>query len=379
MKHTINNLAALLPAVAAVIVSLLLSALSVQAQTAPINVTTTAVPFLSISPDARSGGMGDMGLATGPDAWSGLHNGAKTPFATDRTAIGVAYTPWLRDIVQGMYLLSAAGYHQLDENQGLSASLRYFNLGDVPISDYSGNKLSTSNPREYSFDLGYSRKLSGKFGLGLTARYIRSDLGAGDIGGTPFKVASAVSADLSMYYHGLNKEGEGWSGGLVISNLGSKVSYTNDATAKDFLPANLGLGIGYTGVANEDNKWTLSVEANKVLVPAFPSDSAALQDYHMMSVMKSWSKSFKNSAYRFSAGGEYAYKGIVFLRIGYSAETKQAGDLRYFTAGAGLKYSTIGIDFSYLASSGSGITRDPLSNTFRLGLSFAFPGDSKSH
>ena len=347
------------------------------AQTAPVNITTTAVPFLSISPDARSGGMGDLGLATSPDAYSGSHNAAKTPFATDHNGIGVSYTPWLRDIVQGMYLLSAAGYHQLDENQGLSASLRYFNLGDVQVSDYSGNKLSTSNPREYSFDLGYSRKLSRTLGLGLTARYIRSDLGTGSIGGTQYKAASSVSADVSVYYDGRQKSdgnayaGSGWSGGLVLSNLGSKVSYSNDATARDFLPANLGLGVAYTGVADEDNKWTLSAEANKLLVPSFPSDSAGQAGYALMGIAKSWTKSFSNSAYRYSIGGEYGYKNLFFLRLGYSLQTKAAGDQRFFTAGVGVKYSTMDIDFSYLAPSGNGVTRSPLSNTFRVGLSFA--------
>lgn len=187
-----------------------------------------------------------------------------------------------------MYLLSAAGYHQLDGNQALTASLRYFNLGDVSISDYSGNKLSTAHPREYSFDLGYSRKLSERLGLGLTARYIRSDLGQGDVGGTQYKAGTAVAADASVYYNGLDKAGQGWAAGAVLSNLGSRISYTNDATAKDFLPANLGVGVGYTGVANEDNKWTLGVEVNKGLVPAAPSDSAGLADYHAMGIVKSW-------------------------------------------------------------------------------------------
>jgi hypothetical protein len=348
------------------------------AQTAPLNITTTAVPFLSISPDARSGGMGDMGVATSPDAFSGMHNAAKAPFAHDGSAIGVNYTPWLRDIVQDMYLLSAAGYHKLDDNQALTAGLRYFNLGDVSISDYSGNKLSTSHPREYSLDLGYSRKLSERLGLGLTARYIHSDLGNGSVAGTTYKAANAVAADVSLYYdgrthEGASGEGQGWSGGLVLSNLGSKVSYSNDATAKDYLPANLGLGLAYTGVADEDNRWTLGAEANKLLVPMASSDSAGLADYHNMGIAKSWGKSFSNSAYKFALGGEYGYKGLFFLRAGYTWETQQAGDLRYFTAGAGFRYSTMGIDFSYLAPSGNGVTRNPLSNTFRLGLVFNLP------
>ena len=358
------------------------------AQTTPMNVTTTAVPFLSISPDARSGGMGDMGLATGPDVFSGLHNAAKMPFATERGVIGINYTPWLHDIVQDMYLLSAAGYHQLDPNQALSASLRYFNLGDVTISDYSGNKVTTSHPREYSFDLGYSRKLSDQLGLGLTVRYIHSDLANGSVNGTNYKAGNAVAADVSLYYDGRSRNGgtgdasgdergSGWTAGFVLSNLGSKISYTNDATAKDFLPANIGAGAGYTGVIDEDNKFTLSGEANKPLVPLAPGDSAGQADYHTMSLTKSWTKSFNNSAYRFSAGGEYGYKNLFFVRLGYTVQTQEAGDLKYWTAGLGLKWTTMGLDLSYIVPAGNGVTRNPLSNTFRLGLSFAIGKERK--
>ncbi len=374
MKHTITNRAAI---VAVIVAALFLSTGFVQAQVTQSKITTTAVPFLSISPDARSGGMGDLGLATSPDAYSGSHNAAKTPFGAAPSGIGVTYTPWLRDIVQGMYLLSAAGYHQLDDNQALSASLRYFNLGDVQVSDYSGNRLSTSHPREYSIDFGYSRKLSNQWGVGLTARYIRSDLGAGAVDGTTYKAANAVAADVSLYYDGRAGSGgnayagSGWSGGLVCSNLGSPLSYSNDATDRDFLPANIGLGVAYTGVVDEDNKWMLSAEGNKLLVPAVPSDSAGMAAYHSMDVVKSWGKSFGNSAYKFSAGGEYAFKGVFFLRVGYNWETAQEGGLRYFTAGAGFCYSMAAIDFSYLAPSGNGTARNPLSSTFRLGILFS--------
>jgi Type IX secretion system protein PorV len=355
--------------------SFLAAATPAGAQTAPVNMTTTAVPFLTITPDARSGGMGDMGLATAPgnDAYSGAHNGAKTPFATEGSSIGVTYTPWLRDLVQDMYLLSAAGYHQLDEHEALSASVRYFSLGNVPISDYNGNKLSTSNPREYSFDLGYSRKLSERLGLGLTARYIYSNLGTGGAGGVSYKGASAVSADVSLYYNGLDKEkGQGWTGGLVVSNLGSGINYTGDAGGRDFLPANLGAGVGYRGVANEDNKWMLSGEVNKSLVPLTPtsSDSAGEASYHTMGIVKSWGKSFSDNAYQYSVGGEYGYKDEFFVRLGYVVQTMEEGVLKYVTSGVGLRYSSMGLDFSYLAPSGNGTTRSPLSNTFRLEIVF---------
>src|SRR5262249_34872407 len=152
---------------------LLAAGQALQAQgTSPINMTTTAVPFLRINPDARGGGMGELGIATTPDAASGLYNLAKTPFTTARSGATVNYTPWLRDIVQGMYLLQASGYHRLDTTQAVSASVRYFSLGDVAVSDFSGNPVQTGQPREYALDLGYSRKLSDNLGLGLTTRYI---------------------------------------------------------------------------------------------------------------------------------------------------------------------------------------------------------------
>jgi hypothetical protein len=160
---------------------------------------------------------------------------------------------------------------------------------------------------------------------------------------------------VSVYYNGLDKtSGQGWTGGLVLSNLGSKLNYTGEAGAGEDLPMNLGAGVAYTGVANEDNQWTLSGEVNKPLQ------------------MNDWGKSFSNSAYQFSGGGEYGYMNQLFLRLGYVAQTMEEGNLKYVTAGVGVKYEKLGLDFSYLAPSGNGITRSPLSNTFRLGLLFTF-------
>ncbi|HEU4607271.1 MAG TPA: type IX secretion system outer membrane channel protein PorV, partial [Chitinophagaceae bacterium] len=214
-------------------------------QTQQINVVTTAVPFLRISPDARAGGMGDLGVATSPDANSSFYNQAKTPFAEKNFSLGLTYTPWLKDLgLNDVYLMALAGYYKLDDQQALTASVRYFSLGNITFSDYNGTILGDFKPREMGIDFGYSRKLSDKMGLGLALRYINSNLVGGGIsqGGTSYKAGSAVSGDLSLFYTGVNDVGQGWNFGAAITNLGTKIGYTNDATQKDYIPANLSVG-----------------------------------------------------------------------------------------------------------------------------------------
>ncbi len=266
-------------------------------------------------------------------------------------------------------------------------TIRAIQAGDANWAPASLTKILKVNKASLTIVVdskSKARKLSDKLGLGLTLRYIHSCLASGQVNGTNYKAGNAIAADVSLYYDGRKKTGngsdragQGWSGGLVLSNLGSKISYSNDATAKDFLPANLGLGFAYHGIVEEYNTFTLSGEANKLLVPLAPPDSAGQADYHAMGIAKSWTKSFSNSAYRFSIGGEYGYKDLFFLRLGYTAQTQEAGNLKYWTAGLGLKWTRMGIDFSYIVPSGSGVTRNPLSNTFRVGLSFAISSNNK--
>jgi len=346
--------------------------------TQPINIVTTAVPFLRISPDARAGGMGDVGIATSPDANSVFWNLAKTPFATSTGALGATYTPWLKDIAQDVYLATLAGYYKLDEEQAIGGSIRYFNLGQIQFVDNNGNFLSTGRPREFAMDFGYSRKISDNLGVGVTLRYINSSLANGlSSNGVTYKAGNAIAADLSLYHNGLNDEGMGFTYGLSISNLGSKIGYTNDAKSKDFIPANLGAGLAYTWVFQETSKFTLGLDVNHLMVPAAPTytgdataDSLALVEYHNSTVFNSWFKSFDNKAYTFSGGAEYTYNDQFSLRAGYFYEGKSQGGRRYFTAGVGLKYNVFGFNFSYLAPSGNGVTRNPLSNTLRFSILF---------
>ena len=353
--------------------------------TAPINVTTTAVPFLRISPDARAGGLGEEGIATSPDANSSFYNLSKTPFSDYKTGIGITYTPWLKDLgLNDVYLLAASGYHQLDENQALSASLRYFSLGSIQFSDYNGNNWGEGRPREFAFDLGYSRKLSNKLGIGLTLRYINSNLtlGAAAASGSisAYKAGTAVSSDLSFTYRNLAANQEGFTFGFVLSNLGTKIGYTNDATQKEYIPANMGLGGNYTKVFDEQNKISFGLDLNKLLVPAPPTpqngvdtvSQEALNEYYSQSVVSSWFKSFNGqfNTINASIGAEYSYNDQFMFRLGYFYESQSQGGRQYFTMGVGLKYNMLGLNFSYLIPSGSGITRNPLSNTIRFGLTF---------
>lgn len=339
----------------------------------PINIVTTAVPFLRISPDARSGGMGDAGIAISPDANSGFWNLAKTPFAQQTDAIGLTYTPWLKDIAQDVYLVTLSGYHKLDEDQAFSASLRYFNLGQIQFTDYNGGLQGTGRPHEFALDLGYSRKISSTIGIGVALRYINSALANGAVNnnGVTYKAGNTIAADLSLFGNNTSDDGTGLSYGVTLSNLGGKIGYTDNAQTKDYIPANLGAGVAYSWVFQEDNKFTLAFDANKLLVPSLPDTSQqSIDDYHNQSVFSSWFKSFSNTAYSASLGAEYTYNNQFSLRAGYYKETKEMGNRSYFTAGVGLTYNVFTFNFSYLAPSGSGITRNPLSNTLRFGVIF---------
>lgn len=359
------------------------------AQTDRINVVTSAVPFLRISPDARAGGMGDVGIATAPDANSAFWNLAKTPFNTNKGGISVTYTPWLRGLdINDVYLASLSGYYKLDETQAISASIRYFSLGNIQFTDNSGVELGQYRPREFAFDAGYSRKLSEKLGLGITLRYINSSLATGDPNnsGTIYKPGTSVAADISMFHNGIKEDGSGLNYGVTLSNLGAKISYTNDATQKDYIPANLGLGVAYTKAFDQDSKLTFAADINKLLVPTPPQlgDDAGLAKYRNQGVVKSWFSSMGDAPGGFSEevkeiqaslGAEFWYQNQFAFRTGYFYENPTKGNRQYFTVGAGLKYETFGLNFSYLVPSGSGVNRNPLSNTLRFSLIFDF-GDN---
>ena len=374
------------------------SGLKAQTNAPRINVVTSAVPFLRISPDARSGGMGDVGVATSPDANSAFWNLAKTPFNTNKGGIAVTYTPWLKDLgLNDVYLAALTGYYKLNDDEAISASLRYFNLGNIQFTDAFGNELNQYRPREFSFDAGYSRKLSEKLSLGVALRYINSNLASGTFGnGQVYKPANAVAGDISLFHTKTSADGSGFNYGVAITNLGSKISYTNDATQKDYIPANLGLGVAYTKAFDENSKVTFAFDINKLLVPTPPQfstdnpgadataeDSLRLFNYRNQGVVSSWFKSFGDAPGGFSEelkeiqaslGAEFWYQNQFAFRAGYFYENALKGNRQYFTLGAGLKYNTFGLNFSYLLPSGNGVNRNPLSNTLRFTLVFDFDG-----
>lgn len=330
--------------------------------------------------------MGDLGVATSPDANSSFWNLAKTPFAQNSGGFGLTYTPWLKDLgLNDVYLLSAAGYLKLDEEQALSASIRYFSLGNIQFTDLNGNVNGDGRPREFGIDGGYSRKLSDNMSLGVALRFIHSNLVSGAVSGTTvYQAGNAVAGDLSLFYTGHNADGQGWNFGAALTNLGSKIGYTGDATQKDFIPANLGLGATYTSVFDEDNKIQFGLDLHKLLVPTPPrltgdysTDSGRVESYRNKGVVGSWFSSFGDAPggfgeemreFQFSLGAEYAYMDQFFVRMGYFYEDKTKGNRKYFTVGAGIKYNVFGLNFSYLVPSGAGINRNPLSNTVRFGL-----------
>lgn len=380
------------------------------AQTADrINVVTTAVPFLRISPDARAGAMGELGLATNPDPSSSYYNLAKVPFNESKAGLNFTYTPWLKQLVNDVYLASAAGYYKLDENQALSASLRYFSLGSIQFTDQYGNLTGSGRPNEFGIDVGYSRKLSPKSSIGVGLKYIYSNLasGASSSAGT-YKAGSSVAGDIGFYHNAQNTAGQGWAFGAAFTNLGAKIAYTNNAQAKDFIPANFGIGTTYTAVLDESNKVMFGVDINKLLVPTPPqfltydpnNTSTPNQDYvdsinnqrsvayRSKGVVSSWFSSFGDAPngfseelkeFQVSAGAEYSYNNQFMVRAGYFYEDKTKGNRRYFTAGVGVKYNVFGLNFSYLIpASGGGANQNPLANTLRFSLVFDLSGESSA-
>lgn len=361
-----------------------------QTTTNTINVVTSAVPFLRISPDARSGGMGDVGVATAPDANSSFWNLAKNPFNVNPGGVAFTYTPWLKDLgLNDVYLISGAGYYKLNDQEAISGSLRYFSLGNIQFTDNFGNELTSYRPREFSIDAGYSRKLSDKLSVGVALRYINSNLANGTINNVAYKAGTAVAADLTLFHSDLKADGSGLNYGIALTNLGTKISYTSDATQKDYIPANLGLGVAYTAAIDESNKITFALDLHKLLVPTPPAlgDSLGLVKYRSQGVVSSWFKSFGDAPGGFSEelkevqaslGAEYWYSNQFALRAGYFYENPIKGNRKYFTMGAGLKYNNFGLNFSYLLPSGNGVNRNPLSNTLRFSLFFDFDGTGGS-
>ena len=352
------------------------------------NPITTGVTSLSITPDARGASMGDLGAATEADANSQFWNPSKYAFAYSRAGVSLSYTPWLRKIVNDIYLANLAGYYKIggSDNQAVSASLRYFSLGEVMATDGEGATLATINPFEMAVDAGYSRKLSEKFSMGVTLRFIYSDLGYSAMNtGDQTSSATAFAADISGYYTTFPVIGRNecqWALGFNLSNIGSKVSF-NKGNDPAYLPANLKIGTAFTFPLADYNNLTLAFDANRMLVPAKPrlndfddnlAYDDALQEWKDKSSISGIFDSFKDDFVKritYSVGAEYAYNQQFFLRGGYYYESKYAGNRQYFGLGAGFSLQVIKIDASYMIATAQ---NSPLDQTLRFTLSFDMDG-----
>lgn len=355
------------------------------------NSVTTGVTSQSIAPDARGGGMGDIGAATEADVNSQYWNPAKYPYNIGRAGVSLNYTPWLRQLVNDINLAYMSGFYRIGDYQALSASLRYFSLGEVSTSsgvDQTGDM--TINPYEMSVDLAYSRMLSENFSAAVALRFIYSDITYDYTEET--SPGKAFAADIALYYNkyfiaGNRECNFGW--GLNISNIGSKISYGGDDNA-EFIPTNLRMGINFLIPFNEYNKISLAADVNKLLVPTYPiqrddENSEEYQqrlqkDYYDLSPISGIFKSFGDAPGGFkeelqeiqwSVGAEYSYNDRFILRGGYHHESANKGNRKYFTAGAGFRMSVFSLDCAYVVSTAQS---NPLDQTLRFTLGFDLDG-----
>ena len=345
---------------------------------------STGVPLLLISPDSRAWSMGDVGAATIPDANANHWNAAKLPFAEKKMAFAFTYSPWLRDYVGDIDLAYLSGYYKINDVSAIGASLTYFSLGSIDFFDAQGVSTGTYNPNEFAIDLSYSMKLAENFAASVTGRYIRSDLTQGQsVAGNSTHAASAVSADVGLYYQKdvLADKPQQYAFGLQISNLGNKISYS-DNLESSFLPASLRLGGRYTYSMDQFNKISFMLDFNKLLVPTPPvrvdSTGEVFAGYDdNVGVLQGVFQSFYDAPDGFkeelqeiniSAGAEYWYNNIIAARAGYFFESERKGNRQYFTLGLGLKYNTLGIDVSYLVPTAQH-SNNPLKNTLRVSIS----------
>ena len=353
------------------------------------NPEKNSVTSQSIAPDARAGGMGDVGVATDPDVASQYWNPAKYPFTISRAGVSLNYTPWLRQLVSDIDLAYLVGYYRIGDYSAVSASMRYFSLGEVFYGDTSDTQM-TLNPYEMSFDMAYSIMLSEKFSIAAGVRWIYSDLTYNyDDTSSP---GSAFAVDLAAYYQNYINIGQRECQlglGLDISNVGSKINFGGDENS-EFLPANLRVGASLMVPVDEYNRFSIAFDANKPLVPTMPvkmdgeSDEDFItrkqKDYYDVSPISGIFKSFSDAPggfkeeleeIRWSIGGEYVYNDKFSLRAGYHHESENKGNRKYFTVGAGFKMNVFSLDAGYVIATAKS---NPLDQTLRFSLTFDMDG-----
>lgn len=385
-----------------ILVSLLMAGVIAKAQQGYVtgqgldyNVISTAVPFMIIAPDARSAAMGDLGVSTSPDVYSMHWNPAKYAFMSDDDdfSIGLAYSPWLRKLVNDMNIAYLGVSKRVGKKSTIAATLRYFSLGEINFTDENNHSLGTYSPNEFAVDVAYSRMLGEYFSAAVAFRFIYSHITQGVMNNT--RSAKSIAADIGVYYNrpitvGTLDAEISW--GVAITNMGSKMSYTTANSRTDFIPTNLRLGPTFNLHIDEHNMIALSFDLNKLLVPTPPIYYADSLDENNnpviykgmdpnVSVVQGMIQSFYDAPEGFSeemkeitwsVGTEYWYDKLFAIRAGYFHESKMKGNRRYFTVGAGLRYNVLALDVSYLipANNSSNSGTNPLEGTLRLDLTF---------
>ena len=388
MKMKIN-----IRTIAAALLAMIAISAKAQDKRAMFNPIHTALVSQTIAPDARAAGMGDVGAATDPDVNSQYWNPAKYPFCISRAGLALNYTPWLRSLVSDMDIAYLAGYYRIGDYSAVSASLRYFSLGEVFVgTDGTGDisNAQTINPYEMSFDVAYSLMLSEKFSIAAGVRYLMSDMTYKS--DEEKSASSAFAADISCYYNNYINIGsrECQLGlGLSISNIGSKIKFNGDENS-DFIPTNMRLGAALMVPIDEFNRFTIAADANKLLVPTYPQQNEGEEEndykkrvedeYYSLSSISGMFKSFGDAPGGFkeemqevnwSVGAEYIYNDKFSLRAGYHHESENKGNRKYFTVGAGFRMSAFTLDCGYVIATAKS---NPLDQTLRFTLGFDMDG-----
>jgi Type IX secretion system protein PorV len=367
------------------------------------NTVVSAVPFLRITPDARGGAMGDVGIAVSADANSMHLNTSKLVFSEEDAGVSATYTPWLRALgLTDIYLAYLAGYKKLNDRQAIGVSARYFSLGEITYTNENGGVTGTGSPNEFEVNIGFAQKLSKNFSAAVNGKFINSNLASGQVvGAETVSAAKAGAADISFTYQKPIKTSNGtnmFRAGIALTNVGSKITYTKSQN-RDYLPANLGIGASYEMHLNEYNTLTFAVDLNKLAVPtpvpakildpidenAPPKDNPdydkdpkdGVPDWKQKGPITSVISSFGDASlseelkeWTYGLGVEYWYDKQFSVRAGYFNENKLKGGRKYLTLGLGLKYNVFGLNFSYLVPTTS--QRNPLDNTLRFSLLFDF-------
>ena len=354
---------------------------SIKTKAQEVKAITTATPFLLIAPDARSGSMGDMGVATSPDAYSQHYNAAKNAFSESQYTVAVNYTPWLRNLTNDVFLGNVVFSNKINEYSAWSTSLTYFSLGSIDLTDELGYSNGSIKPNDMAIDGSYALKLSDGLAMAVTLRYIRSDMSLKIEGQDDLETINTFAADLGMYYQSEETNygdfNGRWRGGLSLANLGPKVQLSVGGE-KSFIPTNMRLGAGFDFILDDTSVVKASLETTKLLVPT-PKENDNGNFHNDTDFFTGMIQSFGDAPggfseemkeFTWSAGAEYVYDETFAFRLGYFNESDVKGARKFFTLGAGFKFKSSNIDVSYLLNSSD--VNNPLENTLRFSISFDF-------